>query len=214
MSNIIHYAFLPRNIAINAVGGPSLLTDVAETDVDEQRNRRRETAPGLWSINYKYLTHEQIRDLEAFLLCRYGQWAGFFFWDHLDHEFDYVTVTGSYDGATESFNLIKPYKDGYGFSFNRRICFPDNVMKLYVDNAKWPDDRWSWNESTKQIDLGTPKPGTGTLIRAKGEYHNAVRFGVDRIPRTLHSRRIASMNTIPIRELYLNEQVAATVQRG
>lgn len=207
-----HNVRFPPGVAFGATGGPERLNEIVRlTSGREHRNQRFAQSRRRYDAGTGIRTLDDLHEVLAFFEARRGSLHAFRFRDPFDMKScrpgetpapdDQNTGTG--DGETAEFQLVKRYGEGAG-AHERIITAPvAGSVRVAVDGveAADPDDF----EVDDLAGLVTFKPGSipgqGAEVTAGFEFDVKVRFDIEQIAVSLAGFEAGRIPSIPLVEV-------------
>lgn len=208
-----HEVQFPPSVSMGAIGGARFSTSIVTlSGGTEQRNINWANRRGEWDVSHGLKTVEQIEALIAFFHARFGMAYGFRFKDWSDFQLPRwretpgdvvaVPITFTTDGATQTFQIRKPYGDA-GNTYYRPIYKPIAATVRVLANGVEVFSPASWTvvAATGIITLGSALyTTTGTTIAVVCEFDTPARFDTDDLKVTVTMVDNYSWGAIPVIE--------------
>lgn len=198
-----HNVRFPDEISYGSKGGPKFMTSIVTlASGKERRNIDWTQTRSEYDVAHGIKSHEQMQELRAFFLNRYGKAHSFRFKDWGD--FDLINESiGIGDGANKDFQLRKTYSDG-PFDFVRIITKPvaGSLQGMLVGSTpKFEGVDFNVDYNTGKITFVTA-PALGLLISlGSGEFDVHCRFDTDLMDPEHEFWQTESWTTIPVVEV-------------
>jgi len=198
----------PDDISRGARGGPERRTQIVElASGGEERNASWANSRRRYDAAYGIRRADDLAAVVAFFEARNGRLYGFRWKDWADFKSclpsqtpaatDQTTGTG--DGTTTAFQLVKSYVSG-AQTWTRMITKPVAGTVLVAIDGVEQTTGWSVDTTTGLITF-TAAPAAGSVITAGFEFDVPVRFDTDTLDVTLDIERLGSITSIPLIEV-------------
>ncbi len=206
-----HNKRLDVEISYGSLGGPGFKTSVATSGTgNEQRNQEWERARATYDLKYGIRDTNDMHNVIKFFYARRGRAYSWRFKDWLDYQIEdqNVHVVENDYTAGEVFQLFKRYEDGAGDPYDRIISKPveGSLVNLRHNNVIMQASHYSVDWTTGEITLNQPYT-QGTVISLDYiEFDVPVRFDIDELDISMDAFDQNSINSIPIIEVYREEE--------
>lgn len=164
------------------VGGPQFSTRIETLRSGQERRNAQAAYPRHhYTLPLVLVDAETIMHLKSVYMAAQGQLRSFLAHDFSDDMLD--GYTGTADGETTEFKLIKRYSFGENY-FDRLISKPLKDVQIFIDG----------NSASATVDTKTgiikfpSPPAKGAVITAKGPFRVPVRFDNDALSTTISNK--------------------------
>lgn len=193
----------PDDIAIGAVGGPVLATNVVQVNSGyEQRNAPHAHGLGQWEVGHVARAPDKMATLIAFFRAVGGKRDGFRFKDHTDYKAsatEGVLGSGLGTGSATVFQLRKVYTAG-ALSHARDIRKPVGATVKIYKNAVLQTVGVSL-DATTGLATFSAAPLITDVLTWEGEFDVPARFDTDQMRMNLLHHAATDWQSIAIVEI-------------
>ena len=200
---------LPEGIERGSGFGPTFRNVIQEAiSGNEQRFAQWTKCRGVGDLSYGLLTSaDPLGDFRAILAmyrAHFGSLYPFRSRDWSDYPASYEGF-GTGNGSAVAFQLTKTYDPSYillgtpgSFFYVRDITLLASAPVIYLDGV---DVTTGCTISSSGLVTFTSAPAAGKVLAWSGEFDVPVRFDTDQLPVVLNEADLASVNSMPIKEV-------------
>jgi uncharacterized protein (TIGR02217 family) len=206
-----HNKRLDVEISYGSLGGPGFKTSVATAGTGkEQRNQEWERARAKYDLKYGIRDTNDMHNVIKFFYARRGRAFSWRFKDWLDYQIENQNIGVCQNNyvSGEVFQLFKRYDDGSGHPYDRVITKPveGTLVNLRQDDVIIDPDDYDVDWTTGEITINR-EYAQGTVISLDYvEFDVAVRFDIDELDISMDAFDQNSISSIPIIEVYAEEE--------
>ncbi|MEL6298926.1 MAG: DUF2460 domain-containing protein [Pseudomonadota bacterium] len=207
-----HDVRFPTAISLGSEGGPERRTEIVVLGSGrEERNARWADSRRRYNAGYGVKSLDDLHAVIAFFEARFGRLSGFRWRDPADWKSCAPEAVpaptdceiGIGDAATDTFQLIKPYRDTAG-AWPRTITKPvAGSVRIAVDGGELiaPAD-FDVDHTTGLVTFASHAvPAIGAIVTAGFLFDVPVRFDTDALEINLSGFRSGSIPSIPLVEV-------------
>ena len=199
---------LPVYVERGARGGGRFKTQIVSLSSGyEKRNRQWSKARMRWDIGYGIQDQDDYEDIIEFFYARQGMYQGFRFKDWTDFRVGTTSnpqTIGTGDNSETSFKAIKTYASGTSTYSRRLFKLVSGSISMYLDSVLQDPADYSVDVDTGTITF-LAAPAKSVDVGIVAEFDVPVRFDTDELDLEVDLEDAASVPSIPVVELKLQE---------